>query len=69
MNPLKFLNGYKTYLSIAGYAGYLIALQHGLPPIPELEVALKSAIGASFAHKVAKLAGAVKESGVPQESQ
>ena len=56
MNPLKLLDGYKTYLSIAAYTIYLIAEHHGLAPIPDLEIALKSAIGASFAHKVAKLA-------------
>lgn len=60
MNPLKLIDGYKTYSSLAAYAAYLIALQHGLPPIPDLEVLLKSAVGASFAHKVAKLAEAVK---------
>lgn len=53
---LKSIDGNKTYLSIAAYAMYLIALKHGyIQPIPDLEVILKSAIGAAFAHKVSKL--------------
>ncbi len=61
MNIVMLLNGYKTYISIALYVSYRIALQHGLAPIPDLEVLLKSAAAASFVHKVAKLTTAIDE--------
>lgn len=51
------INGKKTYISIAAYAAYCIAVQHNLmAAAPSIEVLLKSSIGASLAHKLAKLA-------------
>lgn len=53
---LSGLDGHKTYISIALYVGYLIAVQHGfLAANPDIEMTLKAAIGMSFAHKVSKL--------------
>lgn len=53
---LDWLDGNKTYLSIALYVGYLIAVKHGaIAPNPDIEVFLKGAIAASFAHKVSKI--------------
>jgi hypothetical protein len=53
------INGNKTYISIVAYVAYLILVKHNIiQAIPDVELLLKGAIGASFAHKVSKI-GAV----------
>lgn len=54
---LDWLNGNKTYLSIILYLAYLIAVKHNyMFANPDIELFLQGAIGASFVHKVSKIA-------------